>query len=418
MLKLVSIIILCPVLSWAANSRFDQSYETYFSLQQSPFHQSDLNTDNKIFQLPTETDEVDFRPDFKWTFSSSHKIVFRPRYLIDRKVIQLTNPDINLTGTRGKADITDFFVEDQWNDTIKTVLGLQVYQWGPAELISPSNPLFHFNNRQRGAFYKEKGQILIRANIDWDKHWGQVLILEPISNNEPEWISKEDFSAKGLIKTEYRFTNPINYMGLVVGQEEFKKSFVGEYINLSPWEGISVYADARGTKGLTAYRPQANIYGGYTLERNDQNISWYALATSGLRFENSLFDARLEYLFNEAGLTKEQFSQYLLSVQELTPDLPNNLINFARPGLELPGQHYIYLSVRIPNLGKKEDMSLAFRMIQSLQDLSAVLQSNFDKNLNDHLTFYLEALNPTNTKKKELNLAGQSFYMIGLKWNL
>lgn len=400
------------------NLHFDQSYETYFSAQASTYQNTVLNPGNQYFQFPSEVGEIDFRPDWKFSFLKFHKLVMRPRYLLNSSRTRYTNPTSETNTARGKFELTDFFLEDQWADSLKTVVGLQVYQWGPAELINPSNPLFHFNNRQRGAFYKEKGQVLLRANLDWNKHWGQVFIFEPISNNEPEWVSRTNFVQKGLLKTEYRFDNPVNYMGLVVGREELQKSFFGEYLTVSPYEGFSLYTDARHTEGLIPYRPQGNIYAGYSLERNDAITSWYTLAVSGLRYEAVNYDLRLEYVYNEHGLNKEKFAQYLLTIQQLTPDLPNNLVAFAKPGLELLGQQYLYLSLRFPNLGKKEDMSLAFRIIGSVQDSSAVLQSDFDKNINDHLTAYLEAFTPSGAKETELNLFGQSFYMVGLKWNL
>ena len=404
--------------SLTVRAEFDQSYETYFSGQTNNYASSVLNPGNQVFQSPSEVVEADFRPNWQYILMKSHKVVLRPRYLLTASTIRLNNPTDEIRSTRGKIELTDFFLEDQWTDSLKTVLGLQVYQWGPAELINPSNPLFHFNNRQRGAFYKEKGQIFARANLDWDKHWGQVFIFEPISNNDPDWIGKSDFIPKGLIKTEYRLENPINYLGLVIGREELKKTFVGEYLTYSPYEGFSVYFDNRHTQGQIAYQPVSNIYGGYSLARNDTNTFWQTLSVSGLRYEATNFDIRIEYIFNEAGMTKEKFSQYLLTVQQLTPDLANNLIYFIKPGLELLGQNYAYLSLRIPNLGKKENMNLAFRLIGSLQDSSGVLQSDFDKNINDHLTAYLEAFSPIGSKETELNLLGQNFYMMGLKWNL
>lgn len=415
---LLVVISSCFGVSLLAAS-LDSRYETYFSAMATPYmRNATLNSNNNILKLPSSSGEIDFRPDWRLKFSKTHRVVLRPRYLLYSQYYQYGDPILTETMSRGKIDVTDFFFEDQWTSLFTTVVGLQVYQWGPAELLNPSNPLFHFNSRQRTAFYKEKGQAFIRMNLDWNKNWNQVFIAEPITNAEPEWMSEQNFNAKGLLKTEFKSDSSLHYIGFVGGIEEQSKLFGGAYFNITPTDGFSIYADAKQTRGRVSYYPQLNNYGGYSLGRDDITTQWYMLSIAGLRFETSSMDLRLEYVYNEAGFTPTEFEQFLSSVKLLTPDIGRNTARFQKPGLEFLGRHYSYISLRLPNVFDVEDFSLAFRMLSSLQDYSSIFQFNLETALGDAWTFYTEALIPASNKDQtELNLFGQSTYMLGLRWN-
>ena len=44
------------------------------------------------------------------------------------------------------------------NPKLSFTAGLQTYQWGPAELINPSNPFYHFQSQQGTFGFKSKGK--------------------------------------------------------------------------------------------------------------------------------------------------------------------------------------------------------------------------------------------------------------------
>jgi hypothetical protein len=84
-------------------------------------------------------------------------------------------------------------------------------------------------------------------------------------------------------------------------------------------------------------------------------------------FEAGL-DVRLEYLLNTEGHTREERNAALLAATTPGPLQSQNIERFLSPGLELPGQHYLYLSSTHPNALPALEGSLALRYLVSLTD--------------------------------------------------
>ncbi len=407
---------------------FSFSNETYLAARTNPKSSTTINSDNRTFQLTTNDTSVDLRPELKITFNNrfanDSKLILRPRWILKTENTAYNSPDESKNTSQGNLQLSDLYLENIWSDQIKTTSGLQVYQWGPAELLNPSNPLFHFNNNQKSAFFKEKGQVLLRVNIDYNRNWSQVFIIEPISNNEPAWIAtnttdntSENFYPKGLLRTEWNSSQGLNSASLVFGKEERQKNFLGETITYSPLEGVSVYLDAKQDESPLAFVPTVNNYGGDSLGSNTQS-SLSQLAIYGIRLEDSNYDLRLEVVDNQAGWDKNQWTRVVKLLKTASPDLALNYSCFAKSGLELFSQRYYYFSLRLPNLGKKQDKNLAFRYLLSDLDGSSSLQTSLDWNASDSLTGFFEAVIPFGSTETDLNFTGQSTYLLGLKWNI
>lgn len=422
--KFVAVCGVALVSSPAIGLQLSASQESYLAARATPKSSTSINADNRTFQLSSQDLSLDLRPDLKATFNENHKIVLRPRWLGKAENTNLNGPDETKNKSQGTLQLTDFYVENIWSDHLRTVSGLQVYQWGGAELLNPSNPLFHFNNNQKSAFYKEKGKLLIRTNVDYSRNWSQVFIIEPISNNESPWIasqnndgSMETFSAKGLIRTEWNSSQGLNSASFTIGKEERQKNFIGETITYSPFDGISLYADAKQSEGSLAFEPTANVFGSDSLTAPSQN-NIKQLAIIGARLEDSHFDLRFELIDNQSGWDKSQFARVVRLLKTQSPDIFLNYARFAKPGLELFSQRYYYLSLRFPNVLKKQDLNFAMRYLLSDLDGSSSLQTSLDWSATESLTGFVEAITPFGSTETDLNFTGQSSYLLGLKWNI
>ena len=407
---------------------YKYSLESYVAIRATPRAASKdtsaINADNRTFQLASGDLSYDLRPELKTQFAETSKLVLRPRFLAKAESYSFTNPEETKTISQGRWQLSDFYLENIWSESFRTTLGLQTYQWGPAELLNPSNPLFHFSNNQKSAFYKEKGQPLIKANLDPSQNLSLLLIIEPVSNNESPWMatanadgSAENFYPKGLLRGEWRSSQGLNNLGIVLGKEERQKNFIGETATYSPAEGLSVYFDGKQTEAANNFLPTANNYGGDSLANNPKN-SYTQLAIVGARIEGANYDLRFEVVDNQAGWDKSDWTRILRSLKTVNPDTGINYSRFAKPGLELFSQRYYYLSLRLPNLGKKQDWNAALRYLLSDLDGSSSLQTAADWNISDSWTGYLEALTPFGSSESDLNFTGQSSYLLGLKWNL
>lgn len=385
--------------------------ESYFSYSNNVLADTFINPGNQILQLPSEAFAADIRAEVKWR-DDRNQIVLRPRYQAEKSRIVTTG----LETEKNESDwnVTDAFWETQVSDDFTLTSGLQVYQWGPAELINPSNPIFHFTSRQKSFGYKEKGKALIRANSTFGRSDSLVVILEPVSNNEAPW-TEGDFVPKAAIKYEHQVDDSASQIGVVAGQEEKENAFFGTYFNWQLSEAVSFYADGKTTRKEIGYKPVAK--GVFSdLEHPVSAKQWPVLAVGGLRWEGD-YDLRLEYIYNSAGYSEEEWQYVLNSVgNPLNPNYSSNLERFQKPGLELPGRQYVYFSYRVTEPFQVKDLSLYLRDLYSLQDFSSQAQFEFDKAISDSWVMFGSLTGASGRKETEFKLLNSWQTLVGVKW--
>jgi hypothetical protein len=391
------------------------SLETYIYINKYQVADSIINAQNQILKLPQEQAEIDVRGELKWR-KGLDQVIVRPRLSSTYKNIVYGANSTQEQENKSKADLTDAFYERYWSNSFSTTLGLQVYQWGPAEFINASNPIFHFNSRQRNLFYKEKGQVLLRGNYTFNKENNLVLILQPISNNEPEWIAEAEFSPKGLVKYEKSWSGTANQVGLVAGIEEKNNVFLGQYFNFTFAERFSIYADVKESKNRINFVP--NQVGATTfLDTPDMMpLEWGTLAVAGARWEGD-FDLRLEQIYNGAGFDKSELNQVILSISDATnPAYLRNLSRFQRIGLELLGKNYTYFSFRMNEPLKFKDFNIYARYLYSGQDGSSSSQFEADLGFLEAWQVFGNFTFINGNLDTEFRLLNDWQALVGLKW--
>ncbi len=404
-----------PPSAWG---KFNFRSENYFSGKYYSLETMRLDPSNRIFNRPDYLGNVDIRPEFKLTYGIQ-KFILRPRWTYTHENIHYSDTNTDETVSAGKIDLSDAYLESIWTEEIRTTVGLQVYQWGPAEFLNASNPIFHLNSQQRSTLFKEKGKVLLRLNVDYSKSWNQVFLYEPITNGERPWIAEDTFQAKSLVKTEWTGESGVDSLGFVLGKEERGMGFFGEYFNFSPTEGFSVYLDSKHTENSPAYYPDANLYGTESLLFNPKiRGGWASFGVAGIRKEWSHLDLRFEYIYNTGGWTTEQFQDAKATLIQKNPDTLKNLARFASPGLELLGRGYGYISMRFFNIGKKDNHSIAFRYLMSEADSSGTLTTTYDWDFNNSINIFAEFAGSFGPDESELNLTQQQSFMVGFRWSL
>lgn len=386
MCKWISVLIfLFPLTAFTQTAEFGFSYEAYLFGEQRDYADSILNLGNEVLNIPETSVFLDQRAEFKWLINDA-KIILRPRVVSNQQRFKTETTLKSESKSDTDINLTDAFYEQYITDRIFTTLGLQVYQWGPAEVLNPSNPFFHFNTEQRSLVYKEKGKALLRLNWNAKADYNFVFMVEPVSNNEPPWIVEEKFKRQFAGKFETAWTGTRNFLGFALGIPDNADFFVGEYFQYEFFEGISFYADAKHSVNNLFYEPQTQGVFQRMLP-SDQNGTTSTLAVAGLRYEDT-FDARLEYIYNSAGYDQQQFDRALIATSQLSPYLIDNIKRFQKSGLELVSQNYIYFSLRKTDPFEIKDLSLFFRSLTSLMDNSGVEQFEFDKSVLDWMNVF------------------------------
>ncbi len=393
------------------------NFENYFSLGASDLRKNDFNVGNRLTRSTKQSLDADLRGDFKFQINKNIKAKIRPRLQITNKKIELQNPGEDLNPTVSKLDITDAYVEELVTQKFSYTLGLQVYQWGPAEFSNSSNPFFHFNFSNKSFFYKEKGKALTRFNYQINDNLSTSFIAEPISNNEALWREHQDFNPQFMLKTDWVLTSQ-NYVGFVLGKNEETNNYFGEYLNFYLSESSSMYFDFRHEQGSAAYHPKKSQWGYTELTQDKDNHDFKSIGTVGLRFEASNWDYRLEYFYNQPGYNKDEYSTALASTHQLSPAIINNIKRFAKPGLELYGQQYLYASVRATDFLNIKELSGYLKYIHSAQDSSAAIITDLEKNISDSWTGYIEYTQYLGDDTSELSLQQYWQAFAGAKWNI
>jgi hypothetical protein len=395
----------------------ESQLESYFSHTFNKIPNSSINPDNSILKSANHDSQVDLRLDYRLSNDTSYTFILRPRFLVNYKSFEI-NKQTSTTST-GKLDLTDLFLEKYFLDNLKLVTGLQVYQWGPAEFFNPTNPVYKTNAGQRNSYFKEKGKVLLRFNYDPNAVWSMIFLTEFLNNNEPSFMADTNFEKKYLAKIETTSLSPNSYLGLVLGQIENSEFFFGEYGSFQFFEAYSFYFDIKHPKGNKYYRPQKNFTDSYDMQLSNttREERFYTFADIGLRYEGSI-DFRLEYIYQSYGYTLEEFQQAKQSSQTLSLQTADNIKRFYKTGLDLYGKEYLYLSLRVPDLGKKNDMTIFFRNLNSLMDSSKSYQFSLEKNLLDSLVLNFDLTHNQGDKDSELTLLYESSVFAGLKWSL
>lgn len=389
--------------------------ENYLSAEHRQPSESTVNPKNSVLKIPSYAAETDLRPEISYQ-SESTKWLARPRYLFGAREWSEGDPAHSRQIAEGRLNLTDAYVEWRQTETFRTTAGLENYQWGSAELFNASNPLYHLSTVGRSAFFKEKGQALVRFSHDTTTKWNNMLVLNPVSNNEPAWQDEGRFHSGGFLKSELRAQDGAKYFGFLAGRQNDGRQFAGEYAAYAFENGWSVYLDGRHMMGTRRFFPRSTPFGSLSdLETDDSRIS--TLGVLGARWEGR-FDARVEYLHNSEGFARDEFKTSLDAIRDAGLFSLLNLKRLLQPGLEMYGRHYGYASIRIPDLGRKKDISVAARTLASLQDGSALVQGTFEKPLTESTVVLAETSTTLGDRDLEMTLFDRFALLAGLRWTL
>ncbi len=349
---------------------------------QVPVKNSPVNPDNEVLGLEHQSVSFDLRPSIK-ADSGQFQLIARPQ-------LKTTASRIN---QKGKENPEHPQSSSRWlesygvltaSDKVLVSYGLQNYQWGAAESLNPSNRIFHENIDSKGLLSAVQGKNLVRVNFSWTKNMSSILMSETEKTNDAnEFRSEEEFQTRTLMKHEINWNSGADYFGLVYGAQEQGGPWVGEYFNLSLFDGLTFYGDASHVRNSEAWypvfersaqMPTKNIVQMRQSELHTNKA--YTMAVGGLRYSfEGGSDIRFEYIVNSAGWTKEEGRRALMALDNANPlqlsDFQTNLKRILRPGLEYRGQKYGLLSLRVPDAFNSKDLVLYGRMLRSLTDGSS-----------------------------------------------
>lgn len=330
------------------------------------------NPGNALAQAPYDTETFEVRPD--WRVSGNKwRLTFRPRALLTREDTKVLGnvTSRNLALLRWSEAFLTVNLSESWS----VDYGLQNFQWGPAESASPSNRIVRDTIQVKDTLYLVKGHHLARLSYTPTSSFSEILLFEPTGNGDPEPEPNEPFRMKGVSKTELSWDGGASFAGLVGGWRDRSGFNAGEYVNLQPFDGFFVYADAEQQRGTLAYYPVlSNGLVTFQQNRRDEGgIQNFVVGGVRYAFENGN-DWRLEAIYQENGYTKDELKNSAAAISSRDPIqlriIATQSSAVLASGLDFPSKNYLFSSIRFPNVLQYRDWNIYVRGLDSLQDHS------------------------------------------------
>src|SRR6266540_586398 len=323
------------------------------------YRDTPVNPANGVLQVPQGAAQTELCPDLRIERGDELRLVARPRLLVEgsrARAAGAWQPEV----TDASAGWLELFGSWRVDDRLSVAYGLQNFQWGPAELMSPSNRIFHETGFTRDPLYAVRGKHLARVNLSSGKALSAVVLAEVRPNDDAPFVAGEPFEPKVEAKVEWSAPGGRGYLGVTGGAGKRSRGFFGEYGAVSVTDGLSVYADA--------------------VHQAATGAGLRTLAVGGVRYTFAGgADVRLEYLFDEAGWDERQLALASRAAQAPGPlATPEELAAWrarvaawAAPGLELVGRQHVYASVSLADLPPAKRLRLQGRVLGALEDGSA-----------------------------------------------
>jgi hypothetical protein len=347
------------------------------------------NPGNATLRVPQFWVQTELRPDGRLTVGPRFTAVARPRLLAVASATWVDGLE-RFDSQDATANWTELYTNWRPNDVLQLTYGLQNFQWGPAELLAPSNRIFHETGIFRDAIYYVRGKHLVRVNLSVGKEWSFVALAELSDNGEPEFNAGEQFRRQGLAKLEYTMPSGAGYVGFTGGVRQGSRPWFGEYFSVAATEGFSAYLDAAHVRTNRAWYPLQAGPGGTFVRRDTHADAWRTLGVAGLRYTfASGVDFRGEYMHQDAGYSESDM--VTAATASVTAPTPATIAAYLAPGLELLSRRLTLLSARMPDLPPAKHLVVSMRYLRSLTDTSGVFFSTMTLETTDSLVLFASA---------------------------
>ncbi len=337
-----------------------------------------VNPGNAVLLLPQAAATSELRPELRVEYAGQLDAVIRPRLLLE---IQKPRADDRWQPERfeARSEWIDLYASWRFDERLAAAYGLQNFQWGPAELASPSNRIFHETGFARDPLYLVRGKHLARVNLSFGKSWSAVILAEVRPNEQAPFIAGEPFDPKAQAKLEWSAPSGRGLAAVTAGTGRRTRGWFGEYGSLSLTDGLSIYADVVHQLGSRAWYPSET--GAFAQTETRAGLRTLALGGVRYTFQGGA-DLRFEYLFDEAGWTHAQlalasrvaaqFRATLGSTQIVPAGSPQAVAVWLDPGFEILGRQHAYVSLTLPDLPPGKKTLLQLRYLAALEDGSGL----------------------------------------------
>ncbi len=343
-----------------------------------------LNHKNTVLRLSHLALTSEARPSVEVHIGGWLTAVARPR-LVGGFAMAQVNGDWPEGESALAVTLPELYGTWQASDWFALSWGLQNFQWGPGELASPSNRLFHETGLLRDPLYLVQGRHLVRANLSSGRELSVVGMVELSDTDERPFVAREDFDRSAHLKVEYADATGRWLVGVVGSAWLEHEPTLGEYAQLQLTDVVALYLDASHGRERRAWYPGRHAFVKRSIDVDEIELFSTALVGARLSFDGGV-EVRGEYLSQQAGWEADDFEDaalLVLATRDLEP--------YVAPGLELVGQQFIYLALRAPELPPMKKLTVQPRVLWSLTDRSMAAFVTISAEAGERTTAFLSA---------------------------
>lgn len=380
--------------------------------------ESVVDPDNAVLHIPRYTCSVDLRPNVRLEIGSFLQAIAQPRFVTSLQVVHVDGERLPLARST-RAQILQLYATLALGDVLSLSYGYQTFQWGPAELLTPSNRLFRVVGLTRDPLFVVPGRNLARANLSIGRTVSLIALAELLPNGDRPFTAGERFARQGLLKLEYSTDDGAAYAGITGGFGQRTRPWVGEYGSWSVTEALAIYADATHARGSRALYPTTSDEGTLAFaatQRDARRLRTLAIAGARYTFTDGT-DLRGEYVYHDAGYTDGQLRLAQTIAASRPPDA-QRLAAYDAPGLDLLARHAVYASTRIPDLPPHKRVTLQLRYLLSLSDRGGTLFGTVTVDLGDSLVLFASGLYAHGASHAESARFARAAAALGLVYSL
>lgn len=403
------------------------SYDVF--LQPSP---STLNPDNKLFNIPGNFLTSEIRADFSLDMDKMF-LVFKPRINASWQRWE-DGPQADQEETKTDSFVYEWLVRYYVSSDLIASYGRQNLQWGPAYLLSPSNPFIQ-NNGQSNPKREVPGMDF--ATLLWviDPSWSiSTIVNTDQGGNKPaftldvsniHFIGKRSFPDKGRspigegdvrnqiidilgLDTSFEpgyaikvdFTGFKKYFSVIGSFKEYDRARLGGYGGITISDAMLLYAEASYTLGSEALYPVAIPHfpnQSILMKSKDDSSELLGMTLLGGTYtlENGMTFV-LEGIYNSEGYGNEDAERYyrlrkqaadLYDVPYIRDLAKLVLYQAANTRLRLLRRHYLMAQAYRNQI--YDTLNLAIRFTYNIDDGSSQLIPIAEYDIGDHIQAFL-----------------------------
>ncbi len=366
-----------------------------------------LNPKNAALRIPHLALTGEARPSAEAQVGGWLTLVARPRLVGGFSMAQ-----VNGAWPDGKTELAvtvpELYGTWQASDWFALTWGLQNFQWGPGELASPSNRLFHETGLVRDPLYLVQGRHLVRANLSSGRELSVVGLVELSAIDEQPFIAREELDRSAHLKVEYAEATGHWLVGVVGSAWLAHEATVGEYAQLQLNDVVALYVDASHGRERRGWYPGRHAFVHRAVDDDELEVFSTALVGARLSFDGGV-ELRGEYLYQQAGWDARDLDDAAALV-----GATGDLEPYLAPGFELVGQHFVYLAARAAELPPLKKLTVQPRLLWSATDRSAAAFVTVSAEAGERTTAFLSAFASVGDPADELSRFARAAVTFGV----